>query len=100
MLLILINENVKGDYVVSYGEFLQWIGLWFLMATLISPSRAIFISDGACDRFLDALFRLAKNMSRKRFNQMFVIMRYTDKYPQSNRFFELRHMLKVYNYNL
>ena len=38
VLLILINENIKGESV-TYGELLMWLGLWFLMATVVGPSR-------------------------------------------------------------
>ena len=32
------NNNLPGgEKNVTYGEFLQWIGLWLLMSTLIGP---------------------------------------------------------------
>ena len=41
VLLILINENIKGESV-TYGEFLMWLGLWFLVAAVVGPSRSAF----------------------------------------------------------
>jgi len=101
VLLILINENIKGESV-AYGEFLLWLGLWFLMATVVGPSRDAFFSDRLCDEFADAPFRLTKYMSRKRFNQILVAMRYTNKDPPSykDRFFEVRQMLDAWNLNM
>ena len=101
VLLILINENIKGESV-TYGEFLMWLGLWFLMATVVGPSRDAFFSDKVCDEYSDAPFRLTKYMSRKRFNQVLSAMRYTDKDPPSykDRFFEVRQMLDAWNYNM
>ena len=61
----------------------MWLGLCFLIATVISPSRDTFFSDKICDEYSDAPFRLTKYMSRKRFNQVLLAMRYTDKRPPS-----------------
>ena len=38
------NEHLaaEGHRVLSYGEFLQWIGIWLLMATLVGPDRMDF----------------------------------------------------------
>ena len=36
-----INSTIAGDPVFS-GEFVRWIGLWFLMATVTGPSRNEF----------------------------------------------------------
>ena len=41
VLLVSINENIKGESV-TYGEFSVWLGLWFLIATVVSPSRDTF----------------------------------------------------------
>ena len=32
-----INKSIEGD-PATYGEFLQWLGLWLLMALVIGPS--------------------------------------------------------------
>ena len=40
---------------ISYGEFLCWLGLWFLMATINSPDQMDFWSMGEVDCFVGAL---------------------------------------------
>ena len=42
---------------ISYGEFLHWLGLWFLMATINGPDRPDFWSMGEVDCFIGALLR-------------------------------------------
>ena len=51
----------------SYGEFLRWLGLWFLMATINSPEPTDFWSMGEVDCFVGAPMRLGTFMSRKQF---------------------------------
>jgi hypothetical protein len=47
---IIENLNKELSRQVQYGEFLLWLGLWFMMATIEGPSRAIFFSnDDICD---------------------------------------------------
>ena len=36
-ILVNINNNINGKQL-TYGEFLRWLGLWFLMSTVIGPS--------------------------------------------------------------
>ena len=100
VLLILINENIKGESV-TYGEFLMWLGLWFLMANVVGPSRDAFFQTKFVMN-LDAPFRLTKYMSRKRLNQVLSAMRYTNKDPPSykDQFFDVRQMLDAWNYNM
>ena len=43
---------------VHYGEFLHWLGLWFLMATINSPEHTDFWSMGEVDCFIGAPMRL------------------------------------------
>ena len=43
----------------SYGEFLHWLGLWFLMATINGPEYINFLSMGEVDCFVGAPMRLA-----------------------------------------
>ena len=42
--LVNINNNIEGKQV-TYGEFLWWLGLWFLMSTVIGPSRRAFFQQ-------------------------------------------------------
>ena len=43
---------------VSYGEFLHWLGLWFLIATINGPDCPDFWSMGEVDCFIGAPLRL------------------------------------------
>ena len=36
------NDNLGGKGKVTYGEFLHWLGLWFLMGTIVGPQRHDF----------------------------------------------------------
>ena len=58
-----INREIKGS-LLQYGEYLLWLGLWFLMATLEGPSRRDFWSIGEIDPFNGAPFRFLCFMSR------------------------------------
>ena len=44
----------EKHHPVSYGEFLHWLGLWFLMATINSPEHMEFWSMGEVDCFVGA----------------------------------------------
>jgi len=45
-ILVETNKEIVGE-PVQYGEFLRWLGLWFLMATLVGPRRRdCFCSPG------------------------------------------------------
>ena len=52
---------------ISYGEFLHWLGLWFLMSTINGPDCNDFWSVGEVDCFIGDPLRLGSFMSRKRF---------------------------------
>ena len=46
------NNNLKaGNAQVTFGEFIQWIGLWLLMSTLIGPQHHEFWSSYSNDTF-------------------------------------------------
>ena len=36
-----INKTIEGPRV-TYGEYLRWLGLWFLMSTVIGPLHGAF----------------------------------------------------------
>ena len=45
-----VNDNVEGR-MVSYGEFLWWIGIWILMSTVDGADRQSFWSTNKLDPF-------------------------------------------------
>ena len=57
----------EKHHPISYGEFLRWLGLWLLMATINGPDRPEFWSMSEVDCFIGAPLRLGSFMSRKEF---------------------------------
>ena len=59
------NKCMKEDKhrAVTYGEFLCWLGLWFLMATVTGPDHSDFWSLGEADCFVCAPMHLGHLMS-------------------------------------
>ena len=76
---------------VSYGEFLRWLGLWFLMATINSQDCMEFRSMGEVDCFIGAPLRLGPFMSRKRFEAILKALAITARQPPAfrDRFWEV-----------
>ena len=79
-LLVNINNNIDGKQV-TYGEFLRWLGLWFLMSTVIGPSRRAFFSTKETNEFSDAPFRLHHYRSYKRFTAILDSINYSSRCP-------------------
>ena len=71
--------------LVSYGEFLCWLGLWFLMATINSPDCMDFWSMGEVDCFIGAPLRLGSFMSRKQFETILKALAITARQPPAFR---------------
>ena len=73
------NKHMKEDKhrAVTYGEFLRWLGLWFLMATITGPDCSDFWSLGEVDCFVGAPMRLGHFMSRKQFEAILKALSYT-----------------------
>ena len=67
-----MNENLGGggDRKVTYGKFLCWLGLWFLMGTIISPQRHDFWSIAPITAFSRAPLCLGVWMSQKHFDDI------------------------------
>ena len=99
VILKAINQNITG-YPVSWGEFLRWLGLWYLMASEFgNGGRRDYWSMSPIDRFDGAPFRLDDLMSRKRFESILKAIRLTDKEPPvyKDRFCEIRELLASFN---
>lgn len=96
-----INTKIKGD-VVTYGEFLRWIGMWFLMATIQGPQRRDFWATSPIDIYDGAPFRLNGIMSRNRFETILKAISYTSSTPPTytDRFHEVRDMIEAWNANM
>ena len=87
---------------VSYGEFLHWLGLWLLMATINGPDRTDFWSLGEVDCFVGAPLRLGSFMSRKRFEAILKALAITARQPPAfrDRFWEVREIIEAWNANM
>ena len=98
------NKRLKAEKhrPVTYGEFLRWLGLWFLMATITGPDRSDFWSLGEVDCFVGAPMRLGHLMSRKRFEAILKALSYTSRQRPAfrDRFWEVCQMLDAWNTNM
>ena len=99
-----MNKKLVQDkhHPVSYGEFLCWIGLWFLMATINGPEHQEFWSLGEIDMFAGAPMRLGIFMSQKRFDAILKAFLITSSDPPDFRdcFWEIHDILKAWNENM
>ena len=86
----------------SYGEFLRWLGLWCLMATINGPDRSDFWSMTEVDCFVGAPLRLGGFMSRKRFDMILKALAITSRSPPAFRdhFWEVCEILEAWNANM
>ncbi len=89
---------------LQYGEFLRWIGLWLLLATVKSGgvSRQDFWSTSPVSIEEGAPFRLHGYMSRYRFDLILSHVKYTseDRPAYHDKFHEVREMIKMWNGNI
>ena len=61
--VILKNTNKHLQKQVTYGEFISWVGLWFLMATTTFGDCREFWSRKAIDAFEGTPYRFNDFMS-------------------------------------
>ena len=97
-----IQLEQQRNRPTSYGEFLCWLGLWFLMATINGPDRSDFWSMTEVDCFVGAPLRLGAFMSRKRFDMILKALAITSRSPPAfrDRFWEVREILEAWNANM
>ena len=84
--------TVNGvHHKLSYGEFLQWIGIWLLMSMLHGLDHATFWSLLEINLFQGALWQLTDLMSRKQFDAILHAIFYTnhDKPAYRDKFWEV-----------
>jgi len=87
--VILPLTSDKLGYALSYGEFLQWLGIWFLIATTSGSERRDFWSMAPPNRFKGAPFRVNDVMARDRFEAILSALTYCSpdsKPAQADRF--------------
>jgi len=69
VILKLVNKTIKSGEV-SYGEFLRFLGVFFMMSTIVGPARRDFFKQDSAQRCDGAPFRVNDIMSRNRFGEM------------------------------
>ena len=92
----------EKHHPVSSGEFLHWLGLWFLMATINGPDHTGFWSMGEVDCFIGAPLRLGSFMSRKQFEVILKALAITARQPPAfrDRFWEVQEIIETWNANM
>lgn len=87
---------------LTYGEFLVFLGLWLLMATIVGPERREFWSTKPIDIYAGAPFRLNHYMSRVRFELILRHLTFTNRPAPAflDRFWQVRQMIVAWNENM
>ena len=100
--IILVETNKKLKEPFSYGELIQWIGIWVLLSTADVSDRHSFWSLKDMDMYEGAPFRLSSLMTRNWFENVLSAMMYTSNEPPVyvDRFWEVRHANMAYYYSL
>ena len=97
------NNNLHhGHDQLQYGEFLQWLGLWLLMSTMVGPQRHEYWAAYPINAFRGAPLRLGVWMSRARFDTILAALSFTDRNPPPflNKFWEVRQMIDAWGSNM
>jgi Transposase IS4 len=96
-----INDNIS-DGKVSYGEFLRWIGCWYIMATITGPQRHEYWKQADISIFSGAPFRLSTVMTGKRFKSILCSIEYTTDNPPlyQDKFYRIRGIVDAWNANM
>jgi len=92
-----INKRIENH--VTLGEFLRWLGIWLLLATMNGFSRVEFWSEKPIDRRNGAPYRFNDLMSGRRFSEILTNLCYTDRQAPSfrDRFWEVRQIVQEWN---
>jgi len=99
---IIATMNKDLGHPVEHWEFLVFLGLWLLMATIQGPQRRDFWSKKPVSPFEGAPFRLNQHMSRNRFEDTLCALKFTSRQPPAfvDRFWEVRDMIAEWNFNM
>ena len=96
-----VNKEIEGEKL-SYGEFLQWIGVWILISTVDGTDHCSFLSTKAVDPFEGAPFHVTLFISCHHFENILINLGYTKNAPPPfcDCFLEVREMLSLWNKNM
>lgn len=99
---LLVETNKELSKPVRLGEFLRWLGLWFLMGTTYCNNRREFWSATNISPYKGAPFRLNQIMSRNRFEEILSAIRLTSFAAPVYRdpFYEVRELMEKWNKNM
>lgn len=103
VILPTMNKNLPaGEKNITYGEFLKFLGLRFLMATVQGPQYRDYWSEQPISMFRGAPFRFFDFMSRNRFDIILQSLAYTNENPPTiqDRFWEIRKLISAWNKNM
>lgn len=87
---------------LEYGEFLRFLGLWLLMATIQGAQRHEFFKRENLNLFSGAPFRLNVFMSKNRFDDILQALTYTATPAPTYKdgFHEVRDLIDAWNTNM
>jgi Transposase IS4 len=87
---------------IQYGEFLRWLGVWLLIATIQGPARKDYWKKDPVTMFSGAPFRFGEFMSRSRFEDILRSLTLTNKPapPFIDKFFRIRDIVTAWNDNM
>mmetsp|Transcript_12834 Transcript_12834/g.18412 ORF Transcript_12834/g.18412 Transcript_12834/m.18412 type:complete len:341 (+) Transcript_12834:77-1099(+) len=100
--VILVRANETLSTPLSYGEFLTYLGVWFLMATCFVGDRREFWSSDNPSPWSGAPFRVNQWISQSRFDAITQALRYTnEKGPEfRDTFHPVRQLITAWNENM
>jgi Transposase IS4 len=95
------NQKLAAE-LLTYGEFLKWLGVWFLMATIQGPSRHDYWRNARIDMYSGAPYRFNDIIKRSRFDAILSALTLTGKTPPLyvDRFFQVRELIAAWNENM
>jgi len=101
VILVETNKAIQGP-PVTFGEFLQFIGIWLYMATTAGFNRAEWFSGKKIDRWDGAPCRFNDIMSGRRFDAIIAALRFTaiPFPPFQDKFHEVRELIRAWNDNM
>jgi hypothetical protein len=101
IILVESNKVIQGP-PITFGEFLQFIGIWLYMATTAGFSRSDWFSGKKIDRWEGAPCRFNDVMSGRRFEAIIAALRFTATPAPTfqDKFHEVRDLIFAWNNNM
>jgi len=92
-MLVAMNDELEEK--VSYGEFLKWLGLWFIMAMTHFNACHDFWLTQPIKMLSGTPYQFNDIMSRNQFETILSALKFTDQAlpAYKDRFWEVRQMI-------